>query len=67
MVFPASHDFFGDSEMGTLMRTIDWGATSLGPVSAWPLSLQTAVRLCLYSRFPVLISCASIWRLAAIR
>ncbi len=39
--------------MGALMRTIDWGGTSLGPVSAWPQSLRTALSICLSSRFPI--------------
>jgi PAS domain S-box-containing protein len=37
------------------MRSLDWGATPLGPVSAWPQSLQTAVGMCLASRLPLAI------------
>ena len=45
----------GDSEMGALMRSIDWAATPLGPVSAWPESLRSAVSICLGSRFPIVL------------
>ena len=45
----------GGGEMGALMRSIDWGATELGPVERWPQSLRTAVSICLSSRFPILI------------
>ena len=38
-IFPAS------GEMGTLCRTLDWGATALGPVESWPESLKTAAAL----------------------
>ena len=41
--------------MGALMRSIDWAATPLGPVSAWPESLRSAVSICLGSRFPIVL------------
>jgi PAS domain S-box-containing protein len=41
--------------MGALMRSLDWSRTPIGPVSAWPQSLRTAVSVCLSSRFPILI------------
>lgn len=41
--------------MGTLMRAFDWAASPLGPVSQWPSSLRTAVRLCLDSQFPIIL------------
>lgn len=47
--------FAGGGEMGALMRTIDWSKTPLGPIDQWAQSLQTAVSICLYSRFPILI------------
>ena len=55
--FPTRSDdlFVGGGEMGALMRTIDWSKTPLGPVEQWPQSLQTAVSICLLSRFPILI------------
>ena len=45
----------GGGEMGALMRSLDWSATLLGPVSSWPQSLRTAVSILLASRFPMLI------------
>ncbi|HTU17007.1 MAG TPA: PAS domain S-box protein [Gemmataceae bacterium] len=45
----------GGGEMGRLMRTHDWSATPLGPVSGWPQSLKTAVRIILGSRYPLFI------------
>jgi PAS domain S-box-containing protein len=46
----------GGGEMGALIRTIDWSATSLGPLSGWPQSLRTSVSLCLSSTFPILVA-----------
>lgn len=45
----------GGGEMGAVMRSLDWRATPIGPVEHWPQSLRTAVRICLTSRFPILI------------
>src|ERR1700744_5462635 len=45
----------GGGEVGALMRAIDWSDTPLGPVSAWPQSLRTAVSICLHSRFELFI------------
>jgi len=47
--------FSGGGEMGELMRLHDWGATPLGPPARWPSSLKTAVRICLTSRFPIVL------------
>ncbi|MBD1847682.1 response regulator [Cyanobacteria bacterium FACHB-63] len=47
--------FVGNSEMAMLMRSLDWSQTLLGPVLDWPLSLKTAVNICLNSRFPMVI------------
>ena len=41
--------------MGALMRSHDWAHTPFGPVSKWPQSLRTALRICLDSRFPIVI------------
>ena len=30
--------FIGSSQMAELMRSVDWGATTLGPVEQWPQS-----------------------------
>ncbi|WP_199173253.1 hybrid sensor histidine kinase/response regulator [Pollutimonas subterranea] len=45
----------GGGEMGALMRSHDWSASSLGPPSAWPQSLRTAVRLLLNTGHPMYI------------
>src|SRR5689334_21657182 len=45
----------GGGEMGALIRTIDWSKTPLGPIDTWTQSLLTAVSICLFSRFPILI------------
>lgn len=47
--------FTGTSEMAARMRAFDWSATSLGPVDEWPASLRTATRICLTSRFPMIV------------
>ncbi|MFN8475055.1 MAG: PAS domain S-box protein [Anaerolineae bacterium] len=45
----------GGSEMGELIREMDWSQTPLGPVATWPQSLRTTVSVCLSSRFPILL------------
>lgn len=56
---PGPHDdldlMSGGGKLGALMRAHDWAKTSFGPVSQWPQSLRTALRICLDSRFPILI------------
>ncbi|MEV4726878.1 ATP-binding protein, partial [Micromonospora humida] len=47
--------FTGASEMAARMRAFDWPATSLGAVADWPASLRTATRICLTSRFPMIV------------
>ncbi|WP_432907305.1 SpoIIE family protein phosphatase [Micromonospora matsumotoense] len=47
--------FTGTSEMAARMRAFDWSATSLGAVEGWPASLRTAARICLTSRFPMIV------------
>jgi hypothetical protein len=39
--------------MTSLIRSLDWSNTPLGPVESWPQSLRTTVSLCLASNFPV--------------
>jgi PAS domain S-box-containing protein len=52
----ASDDWLTDGgEMGRLMRAHDWSATQLGPVTDWPHSLKTAVRIILGSRYPMFV------------
>jgi len=41
VIFPAT------GEMGPLCRAMDWAATPLGPVEAWPTSLKTAAAMVL--------------------
>src|SRR4051794_41096692 len=38
-------------EVGADLLKVDWAATPLGPLEAWPRSLQSVVRLVLTSRF----------------
>ena len=47
--------FAGDGEMAALMRAFDWSTTPLGPVEQWPQSLRGAVRIMLYSGYPLCI------------
>lgn len=37
------------------MRAVDWAATPIGDPATWPAELRTIVRLCLTSRFPILV------------
>jgi len=41
----------GGGETGARMRALDWSKTPLGPVTAWPQSLKTIVRVMLDSRY----------------
>ncbi len=43
----------GGGATGALMRAMDWADTPLGPMSAWPQSLRTALSICVCSRFPI--------------
>jgi PAS domain S-box-containing protein len=45
----------GGGQMGALMRSHDWSATSLGPAEHWPQALRTVVRLMLNTGHPVYI------------
>ena len=44
--------FAGDGEMRARCRAMEWAATPLGPVAAWPQSLRTAADMVLSSAFP---------------
>ncbi|MEO7752902.1 MAG: ATP-binding protein [Terracoccus sp.] len=44
-----------DTELGRLVGETDWSRTELGPVAEWPDALSASVRLCLSSRFPMLV------------
>ena len=45
-----------ESETARLVCDLDWAGTSLGHPSTWPLSLRAAVRMCMTTRFPVLVA-----------
>jgi PAS domain S-box-containing protein len=45
----------GGGDMGARIRAFDWEGTPVGPLADWPLSLRTAVELCLNSRFPMFV------------
>ena len=49
LVFP------GDGEMVRRMRDYPWGRSPLGDPRDWPSSLRTACRVCLTSRFPMIV------------
>lgn len=45
----------GAGEMKQIIRSTDWSAHPLGPVSSWPQTLKTALGICLNSKFPMLV------------
>ena len=45
----------GGGEMGSLIRSMDWSETSLGPVAKWSQSLRTTVSICLASDLPICV------------
>ncbi|MDT7797549.1 MAG: hypothetical protein QOI78_982 [Actinomycetota bacterium] len=47
--------FPGTSRMAARMREFDWASSPLGRPEDWPPSLTTAVRICLTSRFPMIV------------
>jgi PAS domain S-box-containing protein len=47
--------FPGDGEMARRMRGYPWASSPLGDPADWPGSLRTAVRICLTSRFPMIV------------
>ena len=49
--------FTGPGDIPMLCRSIDWAATPLGPVEAWPKTLLAAVQMCLESPFPINLWC----------
>jgi hypothetical protein len=48
-------DVAAGSDMGARVAGFDWAATSLGPVDIWSSELRAAVRMCLSTRFPMLV------------
>jgi PAS domain S-box-containing protein len=45
----------GGGQAGDLIRSIEWAATSLGPMSQWPPSLKATVATLLHSRHPMFL------------
>jgi PAS domain S-box-containing protein len=45
----------GGGEMGMLIRSKDWSATSLGAPEQWPQSLRTSLSILLNSKFPMFL------------
>jgi len=45
----------GGGQCGELARTLDWGATPVGLVEAWPAALKTTVGILLHSRQPMFL------------
>lgn len=43
----------GGGELGERIRSFNWSETPLGPVSSWPQSLRTCIRIMLTSRQPM--------------
>ena len=52
---PAEVSFPGDGEMARRMRAYPWADTALGDPRGWSASLRTACRICLTSRFPMIV------------
>src|SRR5262245_50300841 len=49
-----SPDFLkAGGEMSERIRAYDWARTALGPFENWPLSLKTALRIALNTRYPI--------------
>src|SRR6201985_2495487 len=51
----AELSFPGDGEMARRMRAYPWAESALGDPRDWPPSLRTACRICLTSRFPMIV------------
>jgi signal transduction histidine kinase/CheY-like chemotaxis protein len=45
----------GGGEMGSLMRSLDWSRTPVGPVETWPQSLRTVLSILLTSQHPIFV------------
>src|SRR5262245_33850007 len=45
----------GGGEMGELIRSLDWGATPIGPMDSWSPALRMMVQFLLANRFPMLL------------
>ena len=54
-IIPSLNFLSGGGNMGELVRSMDWSATSVGNPAGWPQSLRTSVSICLNSNSPLLI------------
>ncbi|GAA2410767.1 SpoIIE family protein phosphatase [Streptomyces glaucosporus] len=52
---PVGSIFPGHGEMAGRMRAFPWEDIAMGPPATWPMSLRTACRICLTSRFPMIL------------
>jgi PAS domain S-box-containing protein len=52
---PVDVTFPGDGEMARRARAYPWADSPLGDPSGWSASLRTACRICLTSRFPMIV------------
>jgi PAS domain S-box-containing protein len=52
---PGGALFPGQGEMARRMRAYPWAEPTLGDPHDWPASLRTACRICLTSRFPMIV------------
>jgi PAS domain S-box-containing protein len=51
---PPAADFLANTgELGRLITAFDWGATSVGPIEAWPAHLRTTISTMLRSSVPI--------------
>lgn|GEM_PF-2176880 len=45
----------GGGEAGSLMCSLNWSVTPLGPPETWPQSLRSAAGICLGTNYPMAI------------
>jgi PAS domain S-box-containing protein len=55
MMSSAQKCLAGGGELGSLLRSLDWSGSALGPVERWPQSLRIAVSICLNAPAPLLL------------
>lgn len=47
--------FSNGGEMGDRLRKVNWSKTAFGPVSDWPWSLKTTVKICMDASLPMAV------------
>lgn len=52
---PERYALVGGGETGDIIRQIDWGLTSVGPMASWPAELKTSVQTVLASPIPMVV------------